>query len=164
MVSPEKPLQWWVRCFSPPTLFAFSNYQNHAPGKLLTHQKSNSLTTLCANCSYFLAPHSLPCKHACAHSHTFQTHSHLLSICHIHLRRPLFFTALGNGNKRTPWTQSWTTWLQASQVQLHQGVFCGHQETCERVTGRKVKGLQKEEIGCKCQTFFISLKQQEETN
>ena len=79
MVSPEKPLQWWVRCFSPPTLFAFSNYQNHAPGKLLTHQKSNSLTTLCANCSYFLAPHSLPCKHACAHSHTFQTHSHLLS-------------------------------------------------------------------------------------
>lgn len=63
----------------PPTLFAFSNRQNHAPGKLLTHQKSNSLTTLCANCSYFLASHSLPCKHACAHSHTFQTHSQLLN-------------------------------------------------------------------------------------
>ena len=27
----------------------------------------------------------------------------------------------------------------------------------ERVTGRKAKGLQTEEIGCKCQTFFISL-------
>ena len=27
----------------------------------------------------------------------------------------------------------------------------------ERVTGRKARGLQKEEIGCKCQTFFISL-------
>ena len=26
----------------------------------------------------------------------------------------------------------------------------------ERVTGRKAKGLQIEEIGCKCQTFFIS--------
>jgi len=27
----------------------------------------------------------------------------------------------------------------------------------ERVTGRKARGLQMEEIGCKCQTFFISL-------
>ena len=27
----------------------------------------------------------------------------------------------------------------------------------ERVTGRKARGLQTEEIGCKCQTFFISL-------
>ena len=35
---------------------------------------------------------------------------------------------------------------------------------CERVIGRKARGLQMEEIGCKCQTFFISLKQQEETN
>ena len=59
----------------------------------------------------------------------------------------------------------------------------------ERVTGRKARGLQMEEIGCKCQTFlsllsgrrkqtgspkggnrlqvsdiFLSLKQQEETN
>ena len=36
----------------------------------------------------------------------------------------------------------------------------------ERVTGRKARGLQREEIGCKCQTFFfnLSLKQQEETN
>ena len=33
----------------------------------------------------------------------------------------------------------------------------------ERVTGRKARGPQTEEIGCKCQTFFISLKQQEET-
>ena len=34
----------------------------------------------------------------------------------------------------------------------------------ERVTGRKARGLQMEEIGCKCQTFFISLKRQEETS
>ena len=27
----------------------------------------------------------------------------------------------------------------------------------ERVTGRKARGLQKEEIACKCQTFFLSL-------
>ena len=26
----------------------------------------------------------------------------------------------------------------------------------ERVTGRKARGLQMEEIGCKCQAFFIS--------
>ena len=34
----------------------------------------------------------------------------------------------------------------------------------ETVTGRKARGLQTEEIGCKCQTFFICLKLQEETN
>ena len=35
----------------------------------------------------------------------------------------------------------------------------------ERVTGRKVRGLQMEEIDYKCQTCFnLSLKQQEETN
>ena len=34
----------------------------------------------------------------------------------------------------------------------------------ERVTGRKARGPQAEEIGCKCQTFFLSLKLQEETN
>ena len=27
----------------------------------------------------------------------------------------------------------------------------------ERITGRKARGLQMEEIGCKCQTFFLSL-------
>ena len=27
----------------------------------------------------------------------------------------------------------------------------------ERVTGRKIRGPQTEEIGCKCQTFFLSL-------
>ena len=27
----------------------------------------------------------------------------------------------------------------------------------ERVTGRKGRGFQKEEIGCKCQIFFLSL-------
>ena len=30
--------------------------------------------------------------------------------------------------------------------------------TNERVTGRKARGLQTEETGCKCQTFLISLK------
>ena len=30
-------------------------------------------------------------------------------------------------------------------------------EEPERVTGRKARGLQTEEIGFKCQTFFISL-------
>ena len=35
----------------------------------------------------------------------------------------------------------------------------------ERVTGRNARGLQTEEIGCKCQTFFsLFLKWQEETN
>ena len=29
--------------------------------------------------------------------------------------------------------------------------------TSEMVTGRKARGLQREEIGYKCQTFFISL-------
>ena len=29
-------------------------------------------------------------------------------------------------------------------------------QTFERVTGRKARGLQTEEIGCKCQTFFMS--------
>ena len=38
------------------------------------------------------------------------------------------------------------------------------QQHTERVTGRKARGLQMEEIGCKCQTFLISLKRQEETN
>ena len=63
------------------------------------------------------------------------------------------------------------------------------EEGSERVTGRKARGLQMEEIGCKCQTFlsllsgrrkqtgspkggnrlqvsdiFLSLKQQEETS
>ena len=36
-------------------------------------------------------------------------------------------------------------------------------QVSERVTGRKVRGLQKEERGCKHQTF-VSLKRQEETN
>ena len=35
----------------------------------------------------------------------------------------------------------------------------------ERVTGKKARGLQTEEIDCKCQTFFyLFLKWQEETN
>ena len=29
--------------------------------------------------------------------------------------------------------------------------------TPERVTGRKTRGLQTEEVGCECQTFLISL-------
>ena len=39
---------------------------------------------------------------------------------------------------------------------------CSHE--IERVTGRKARGLQTEEIGCKRQAFFISLKRQKETN
>ena len=39
---------------------------------------------------------------------------------------------------------------------------CNHE--IERVTGRKARDLQTEEIGCKCQTLFISLKSQKETN
>ena len=37
----------------------------------------------------------------------------------------------------------------------------------KRVTGRKARDLQMQEIGCKCQIFFffnLSLKQQQETN
>ena len=30
----------------------------------------------------------------------------------------------------------------------------GNQNGTEGVTGRKARGLQMEEIGCKCQTFF----------
>ena len=30
-------------------------------------------------------------------------------------------------------------------------------EDSERITGRKARGLQMEEIGCKCQTFFSLL-------
>ena len=33
----------------------------------------------------------------------------------------------------------------------------------ERVTGRRARDLQMEEIACNCQTFFFSLKRQEET-
>ena len=39
-------------------------------------------------------------------------------------------------------------------------IFLSHSSSSwhiERVTGRKAKGLPTEEIGCKCQTFFISL-------
>ena len=35
---------------------------------------------------------------------------------------------------------------------------------CERLTGRKVRGLQTEEIRLKAPDIFISLKRQEETN
>ena len=34
----------------------------------------------------------------------------------------------------------------------------------ERVTGRKARGLQTEEIGCKCQTFLSLLSGRKETN
>ena len=39
---------------------------------------------------------------------------------------------------------------------------CSHE--IERVTGRKARGLQTEEIGCKRQAFSISRKWQKETN
>ena len=34
----------------------------------------------------------------------------------------------------------------------------------ERVTGRKARGPQMKEIACRCQAFFLSLEQQDETN
>ena len=37
------------------------------------------------------------------------------------------------------------------------GIGVGNTYKSERVTGRKVRGLQTEEIGCKCQTFFSLL-------
>ena len=36
---------------------------------------------------------------------------------------------------------------------LHRAIY----EVSERITGRKARGLQTEEKGCKSQTFFISL-------
>ena len=36
--------------------------------------------------------------------------------------------------------------------------------TCERVTGRKARGLQMEEVRLQVSDIFISLKRQEETN
>ena len=52
----------------------------------------------------------------------------------------------------------------ARQAIVHGVARVGHTLAREQVTGRKARGLQMEEIGCKCQTFFLSLKQQEETN
>ena len=46
------------------------------------------------------------------------------------------------------------------------GKYWGQEEKrahSERVTGRKGRDLPREETGCKCQTSFLSLKQQEET-
>ena len=36
---------------------------------------------------------------------------------------------------------------------FHRAIY----EVNERITGKKARGLQMEEIGCKCQIFFISL-------
>ena len=58
--------------------------------------------------------------------------------------------------------------LLASYVALNKGLhitFClifspvkwDHWDLTERVTGRKARGLQTEEIGCKCQTFLSLL-------
>ena len=49
-----------------------------------------------------------------------------------------------------------------------QDAYCYHFEltvnwVTERVTGRKARGLQTEEIGYKCQTFFLSLLSGQET-
>ena len=37
-------------------------------------------------------------------------------------------------------------------------------EKIERVTGRKARGLQREEGGCKCQTFLSLLSGRKQTN
>ena len=66
---------------------------------------------------------------------------------------PLQYSCLENPMDRGAW-----------QSIVHGVARVGHTVASEQVTGRKASGLQMEEIGCKCQTFFISLKQQEETN
>ena len=47
----------------------------------------------------------------------------------------------------SPLSQSWSS-LRIMSLPSAQGN--------ERVTGRKARGFQTEEIGCKCQTFFLS--------
>ena len=51
-------------------------------------------------------------------------------------------------------------------MHVHHQILSGYFPVgTERVTSWKARGLQKKEIGCKCQTFFISLlKRQAETN
>ena len=45
-----------------------------------------------------------------------------------------------------------------SKVQCCKGQYCiGTWNVSGRVTGRKARGLQTEEIGCKCQTFLSLL-------
>ena len=53
-----------------------------------------------------------------------------------------------------PWTLDNLMWGQE-----HPQVFVIHcfPVVCERVTGRKARGLQMEEIACKCQTFLFLL-------
>ena len=48
---------------------------------------------------------------------------------------------------------------QRDRVERKVGGGIGMRNTCksDRVTGRKVRGLQTEEIGCKCQTFLSLL-------
>ena len=57
-------------------------------------------------------------------------------------------------------------WILLSIGSINSGLrdpIMTHLNTDERETVRKARGLQMEEIACKCQTFF-SLKRQEETN
>jgi len=49
------------------------------------------------------------------------------------------------------WRKAGAPWKQGDTAESHFGVGA-----IERVTGRKARGLQTEEIGFKCQTFFIS--------
>ena len=58
---------------------------------------------------------------------------------------PLQYSCLGNPLDRGAWRAT-VYGVVKSQTQLG-----------EMVTGRKARGLQTEEIGCKCQTFFLSL-------
>ena len=46
--------------------------------------------------------------------------------------------------------------LSLFEVVSHHGFDLHFPDDYERVTGRKARGLQMEEIGCKCQTFFLS--------
>lgn len=68
-----------------PILFAFANRQSQAPGKLLIHQKSKSLTTLYAKCSYSLAPHVvffLVCVCSLTHNPNTQSAAKLFLPCY----------------------------------------------------------------------------------
>ena len=45
--------------------------------------------------------------------------------------------------------------MKQNKMSLRKGLEMGPHD--ERVTGRKARGLQTEEIACKCQTFFSLL-------
>ena len=63
-----------------------------------------------------------------------------------------------------PTTHNAFSMLPSESSTAFQSSTRAHAKRIERVTGRKARGLQTEEIGCKCHIFYLSLKLQEETN